>query len=170
MFFLVTGASGVGKSTVRKLIEPEFADFLEAAELGMLGSTPKWNIAWWSGRCGALSMLSERESTFCCAAIRFRPGRSGRLLRRTVWIVSRFVSSMREKKPKPPVCWNGEMIRTSSVTMWHSRTGCATMWLTTGIGRRSLLKMPGRPCVGIAGLGWLQSSRLGVVISLRRAS
>lgn len=46
MFFLVTGASGVGKSTVRKLIEPEFADFLEAAELGMLGSTPKWNIEW----------------------------------------------------------------------------------------------------------------------------
>ena len=46
MFFLVTGASGVGKSTVRKLIEPEFADVLEAAELAMLGSTPKWSIAW----------------------------------------------------------------------------------------------------------------------------
>ncbi|MFO1500269.1 MAG: hypothetical protein U1G07_18090 [Verrucomicrobiota bacterium] len=46
MFFLVTGASGVGKSTVRKLIEPEFADVLEAAELGMLGSAPKWNIEW----------------------------------------------------------------------------------------------------------------------------
>ena len=46
MFFLVTGASGVGKSTVRKLIEPEFADVLEVAELGMLGSTPKWKIEW----------------------------------------------------------------------------------------------------------------------------
>jgi hypothetical protein len=46
MFFLVTGASGVGKSTVRKLIEPEFADILEVAELGMLGSTPKWNLEW----------------------------------------------------------------------------------------------------------------------------
>ena len=46
MFFLVTGASGVGKSTVRKLIEPEFVDVLEIAELGMLGSTPKWNIEW----------------------------------------------------------------------------------------------------------------------------
>jgi hypothetical protein len=46
MFFLVTGASGVGKSTIRKLIEPEFADVLEAAELAMLGSTPKWSIAW----------------------------------------------------------------------------------------------------------------------------
>jgi hypothetical protein len=46
MFFLVTGASGVGKSTVRKLIEPEFADVLDIAELGMLGSTPKWKIEW----------------------------------------------------------------------------------------------------------------------------
>lgn len=46
MFLLVTGASGVGKSTVRKLIEPEFAGVLEVAELGMLGSTPKWQIAW----------------------------------------------------------------------------------------------------------------------------
>jgi hypothetical protein len=46
MFFLVTGASGVGKSTVRKLIEPEFANVLEVAELGMLGSTPKWKIEW----------------------------------------------------------------------------------------------------------------------------
>jgi len=46
MFFLVTGASGVGKSTVRKLIGPEFADALEVAELSMLGSTPKWYIQW----------------------------------------------------------------------------------------------------------------------------
>ena len=46
MYFLVTGASGVGKSTVRKLIEPEFADILEILELGMLGSTPKWEIEW----------------------------------------------------------------------------------------------------------------------------
>jgi hypothetical protein len=46
MLFLVTGASGVGKSTVRKLIEPEFAHVLEVAELGMLGSTPKWEIEW----------------------------------------------------------------------------------------------------------------------------
>jgi hypothetical protein len=46
MFFLVTGASGMGKSTVRKLIEPEFAEALEIAELSMLGSTPQWNIEW----------------------------------------------------------------------------------------------------------------------------
>jgi hypothetical protein len=46
MFFLVTGASGVGKSTVRRLIEPEFADVLESAELATLGVTPEWNIAW----------------------------------------------------------------------------------------------------------------------------
>ncbi len=46
MFFLVTGASGVGKSTVRKLIEPVFAGLLDVAELGMLGSSPKWKIEW----------------------------------------------------------------------------------------------------------------------------
>ena len=46
MFFLVTGASGVGKSTVRKLLEPQFGDVLEVAELGMLGSTPQWNLEW----------------------------------------------------------------------------------------------------------------------------
>lgn len=46
MFFLVTGASGVGKSTVRKLIASEFAGVLDAVELGMLGSDPKWEIAW----------------------------------------------------------------------------------------------------------------------------
>jgi hypothetical protein len=36
----------VGKSTVRKLLEPEFADVLEVAELGMLGSAPKWELEW----------------------------------------------------------------------------------------------------------------------------
>ncbi len=46
MYFLVAGASGVGKSTVRRLIEPEFADVLETAELATLGETPEWNLAW----------------------------------------------------------------------------------------------------------------------------
>ena len=46
MFFLVTGASGVGKSTVRQLIEPEFAGVLDAVELAELGSTPQWNLEW----------------------------------------------------------------------------------------------------------------------------
>ena len=43
MLFLVTGASGVGKSTVRKSIEPEFAAVLEAAELGMLLGSLGWD-------------------------------------------------------------------------------------------------------------------------------
>lgn len=46
MYFLVTGASGVGKSTVRRLLEPEFTGVIEIAELGMLGSTPRWEIEW----------------------------------------------------------------------------------------------------------------------------
>lgn len=46
MFFLVTGASGVGKSTVRLQLEREFGGVLDAVELGMLGSSPKWTIEW----------------------------------------------------------------------------------------------------------------------------
>ena len=46
MLFLVTGASGVGKSTVRKSIETAFAPALESAELGMLGSAPQWTLEW----------------------------------------------------------------------------------------------------------------------------
>jgi|GEM_PF-1361015 len=46
MFFLITGASGVGKSTARRLIEPKFTEVLQATELGMLGSSPKWSIEW----------------------------------------------------------------------------------------------------------------------------
>jgi hypothetical protein len=46
MFFLVTGASGVGKSTLRKLIEPELAGEVVACELGNLGITPEWTLRW----------------------------------------------------------------------------------------------------------------------------
>lgn len=46
MFFLVTGASGVGKTTVRKLIEPKIAGRVAACELGSLGLTPEWTLRW----------------------------------------------------------------------------------------------------------------------------
>ena len=46
MFFLVTGASGVGKTTVRKLIEPELGVEVVACELGSLGITPEWTLRW----------------------------------------------------------------------------------------------------------------------------
>jgi hypothetical protein len=46
MFFLVTGASGVGKSTVRRLIEPELSGEVVACELGSLGITPEWTLRW----------------------------------------------------------------------------------------------------------------------------
>lgn len=46
MFFLVTGASGVGKSSVRKLIETELADQVAVCELGSLGITPQWTLEW----------------------------------------------------------------------------------------------------------------------------
>jgi len=41
MFFLVTGASGVGKTSVRKLIETEIAGQVAVCELGTLGITPE---------------------------------------------------------------------------------------------------------------------------------
>src|SRR5436190_6783519 len=46
MFFLVTGASGVGKTTVRKLIEGEIGADVAACELATLGITPEWSLRW----------------------------------------------------------------------------------------------------------------------------
>jgi len=46
VFFLVTGASGVGKSTVRKLVEPEITGRVAVCELGMLGLIPEWSLRW----------------------------------------------------------------------------------------------------------------------------
>jgi len=46
MFFLVTGASGVGKSSVRRLLEEEFAGRVAVCELGTLGITPEWSLRW----------------------------------------------------------------------------------------------------------------------------
>jgi hypothetical protein len=46
MFFLVTGASGVGKTTVRKLIEAEIAGQVAVCELATLGITPEWSLRW----------------------------------------------------------------------------------------------------------------------------
>lgn len=46
MFFLITGASGVGKSTIRRLLATEFAEVLDTVELATLGVTPQWDLAW----------------------------------------------------------------------------------------------------------------------------
>jgi hypothetical protein len=46
VFLLITGASGAGKSTVRRSIEVEFAGVLEAAELAEVGGTPQWTLLW----------------------------------------------------------------------------------------------------------------------------
>lgn len=46
MFLLITGASGVGKSTVRRRIAPRFRSTLVAAELSTLGLTPEWSLRW----------------------------------------------------------------------------------------------------------------------------
>ena len=46
MFFLVTGASGVGKTTVRKLLEPQLAGQVAVCELATLGITPEWSLRW----------------------------------------------------------------------------------------------------------------------------
>ena len=46
MFFLVTGASGAGKSTVRRAIAPALDGRVEAVELATLGITPEWSLSW----------------------------------------------------------------------------------------------------------------------------
>jgi hypothetical protein len=46
MFLLVTGASGAGKSTVRRTLEPALDGRVEAVELATLGITPEWSLSW----------------------------------------------------------------------------------------------------------------------------
>lgn len=46
MFLLVTGASGVGKSMVRRQITRRFRATLVATELATLGLTPEWSLRW----------------------------------------------------------------------------------------------------------------------------
>jgi hypothetical protein len=64
MFFLVTGASGVGKSTVRKLIEAEIAGQVAVCELATLGITPEWSLRWRHqavGQVVQLALQKQRE-------------------------------------------------------------------------------------------------------------
>ena len=42
----MTGASGVGKSSVRKLVEAGIAERVAVCELGTLGITPEWSLRW----------------------------------------------------------------------------------------------------------------------------
>lgn len=46
MFFLVTGASGAGKSTVRRIITPVVEQRFDVVELATLGITPQWDLGW----------------------------------------------------------------------------------------------------------------------------
>ena len=46
MLLLVTGASGMGKTTVRKLVAAQFADRLESAELVEVAGPPEWSLRW----------------------------------------------------------------------------------------------------------------------------
>ena len=46
MFFLVTGASGAGKSTVRRALEPRLVPAFDVVELATLGITPQWTLSW----------------------------------------------------------------------------------------------------------------------------
>lgn len=46
MLFLVTGASGMGKSTVRTLVAARFAQQIDAAELVEVAGPPEWSLRW----------------------------------------------------------------------------------------------------------------------------
>jgi hypothetical protein len=46
VFFLVTGASGVGKSTVRRALAPSLGPRFDVVELATLGITPQWSLSW----------------------------------------------------------------------------------------------------------------------------
>lgn len=61
MVFLVTGASGAGKSTVRRLLEPRFTGRVESCELVDLGITPEWTLKW---RHQAVEQMVQRALHF----------------------------------------------------------------------------------------------------------
>jgi broad-specificity NMP kinase len=46
MLLLITGASGMGKTTVRKMVAAEFADRLESVELAEVAGPPEWSLRW----------------------------------------------------------------------------------------------------------------------------
>jgi len=46
MLLLITGASGMGKTTVRKMVAAQFADRLESAELAEVAGPPEWSLRW----------------------------------------------------------------------------------------------------------------------------
>ena len=46
MFFLVTGASGAGKSTVRRALARRLEPGFDVVELATLGITPQWSLSW----------------------------------------------------------------------------------------------------------------------------
>ena len=46
MLLLITGASGMGKTTVRKLVAAQFADQLESAELAEVAGPREWSLRW----------------------------------------------------------------------------------------------------------------------------
>src|SRR5688572_2190592 len=46
MLLLITGASGMGKTTVRKIVTAQFADQIESGELADVASPPEWRLRW----------------------------------------------------------------------------------------------------------------------------
>ena len=46
MLLLITGASGMGKTTVRKMVAAQFAEQLESAELAEVAGPPEWSLRW----------------------------------------------------------------------------------------------------------------------------
>ena len=46
MLLLITGASGMGKTTVRKMVAAQFADRLESVELAEVAGPPEWSLRW----------------------------------------------------------------------------------------------------------------------------
>ena len=46
MLLLITGASGMGKTTVRKIVAAQFADRLESCELAEVAGAPEWSLRW----------------------------------------------------------------------------------------------------------------------------
>jgi hypothetical protein len=65
MLLLVTGASGVGKSTVRTQLASRLPADVEAVELASLGETPQWSVEW---RQRMVERLVQRATVLAAGA------------------------------------------------------------------------------------------------------
>lgn len=137
MFLLVSGASGAGKSTARRLIAGELEPEVQCVELHDVVPMPEVPTLVWRQQateavvCHALELQEEGRHVLLAGD----PVAAGEVLaapsadRLDAIAVCLLTSTETLRRPG---FWPGAMIRRCSYTTSRSRTGCARMRVTPG--------------------------------------